>query len=80
MQTLTSPPTNCTECPGRYVCRCLQITEDALVAALTTQPVRTLKELRVITGAGAGCNCCHPRLKQIMEQYAQSSSPEPICS
>jgi bacterioferritin-associated ferredoxin len=80
MQTLTSPQSACTECPGRYVCRCLQITEEALISTLTTQPVRNLKELRMATGAGAGCNCCHRRLKDFIEQYAQSSSPEPICS
>jgi bacterioferritin-associated ferredoxin len=35
-------------------------------------------ELRQLTGAGDGCNCCHPRLQQYLDQHAYASSP--ICS
>ncbi len=65
---------------GRVVCRCLHVTEEELVAALSTYEITTLQELKVLTGAGDGCTCCHGRLKEYIARYAQSSSSEPICS
>lgn len=67
------------ECSGRIVCRCVQVTEDVIITAVTTLGVRTIKELKVVTGAGDGCMCCHRQLQEYLEQYAQSSS-EPILS
>jgi bacterioferritin-associated ferredoxin len=67
------------ECPERFVCHCLRITEHALAEVLTQLPIRNMKELRQLTGAGDGCTCCHERLKQMIHQHAYSSSPS-ICS
>jgi bacterioferritin-associated ferredoxin len=76
--------TNCLDaptCAGRVVCRCLQVTEDDVVAAITTLELRTVKEVRQATGAGDGCTACHHALRQLIEQRAtQSSSGVPICS
>ncbi len=82
MQAAHSTNIGCKECPRRFVCRCLKITEEDLVVTLSTQEIRDLKDLRVKTGAGDGCRCCHRRLMKYLEQYAQpsSSSSEPICS
>lgn len=61
----------CRDCSARYVCRCLRVTEEALIEALRLYPVETVQELRRITGAGDGCTCCHPRLRQFIERYSR---------
>ncbi len=63
-------PDRCDACTDRVVCRCLQITETELIQALTTRDVRTIKEVRRVTGAGDGCTACHALLKQYIEKYA----------
>jgi bacterioferritin-associated ferredoxin len=68
-----------TECPERFVCRCLQVTETELVEALITLELRTLKDIRRHTGAGDGCTACHRELKKYLERYGPSSAL-PICS
>src|SRR5262245_39166891 len=69
----------CDDCPTRVVCRCLQITEQVLVEALTRQDVRSVRDIRRHTGAGDGCTACHRHLQRYLERYA-SSSASPICS
>jgi NifU-like protein len=75
-------PDRCQDCSARLVCRCLQITEEAVVEAITTLALTTLKEVRQLTGAGDGCNACHQRLNQVLAEhaYASSSSSPVICS
>lgn len=70
----------CDECPGRIVCRCLQVTESVVIEALTTLEIRTVKDLRRHTGAGDGCTACHTRLRHYLTEHAYASSAEPICS
>jgi NifU-like protein len=60
------------------VCHCLGITEDELVAVVTTHDLRTLREVRRHTGAGTGCNACHRRIQLYVETYSSSSAE--ICS
>lgn len=61
---------NCSTCPSRIVCKCLQITEEQLVDVLTSRPVAHVKELRQLTGAGDGCTCCHETLKEYLHRYS----------
>jgi len=72
-------PGPCSGCPDRVVCRCLKVTEAAIVEAITERGVRTLQELRQATEAGTGCNCCHKELRAYLELHAPSS-PANICS
>ena len=37
-------PSDCHTCPGRVVCRCLQVTEEVLLEALTTFELRTITD------------------------------------
>ena len=68
-------------CPTNVVCRCLKVTETALVEALTTMDLKTLKEIRRRTGAGDGCNACHRVLKRYLEKHQRAYAlEEPICS
>lgn len=63
------------------VCHCLQVRESSVVEAITRLALTTLQEVRDYTSAGNGCNCCHVRLRRLVEEhgYASSSSPD-ICS
>jgi NAD(P)H-nitrite reductase large subunit len=61
-------PDRCTDCPGRIVCRCLQVTETALVEKITSLELRTVREVRRHTGAGEGCTCCHAEILRYLEQ------------
>jgi len=71
----------CQTCPDKYVCYCLQITEEQLVQNVTRFALTTLQEVRQHTGAGTGCNACHRRLCEYIDRHAySSSSSEPICS
>jgi bacterioferritin-associated ferredoxin len=57
-------------CPDRIVCRCLKVTEQAIIDAIIVLGARTLKELRRATDAGGGCTCCHKELKVYLDVYA----------
>jgi bacterioferritin-associated ferredoxin len=61
----------CSGCPDRVVCRCLKVTEAAVVDAIVTLGLRTVKELRTATGAGDGCTCCHRELRELLEVHAE---------
>lgn len=63
-----SPTSDCSTCSGRFVCRCLQVTETMLLEAIELGDLRTLKEIRAHTGAGDGCTACHRRLHQFLER------------
>ena len=58
----------CSDCPARIVCRCLQVTEAAMVQAITALDLQTLMDVRRQTGAGEGCTCCHEQIRQFLEQ------------
>jgi len=69
MAALCSPAA-CEACPGRVVCRCLQVTEEVVVDAINRLGLRTVSEIRNHTGAGDGCTCCHRKLLQYVEESA----------
>ncbi|MGF1579793.1 MAG: (2Fe-2S)-binding protein [Gemmataceae bacterium] len=72
---------SCGGCKARTVCRCLKITEETIIEALTNLGVSSLQELRTATDAGNGCNCCHRLLMKYIDRYAQPSSvSSPILS
>jgi bacterioferritin-associated ferredoxin len=58
----------CTDCHAHFICHCLQVTEAAVVDAVVTLGLRTVRDIRRQTGAGEGCTCCHDRLRQVLEQ------------
>jgi bacterioferritin-associated ferredoxin/NAD-dependent dihydropyrimidine dehydrogenase PreA subunit len=61
----------CARCPETVVCPCLGVTEAQLIDALATQQIRSLKDIRRQTGAGAGCMVCHRRLKRYLQERAR---------
>ena len=66
-------------CMDRLVCRCLKVTEHAVVTAIRELGASSVRELQLATDAGAGCGCCRRELQQYLKVYASSSSPA-ICS
>jgi bacterioferritin-associated ferredoxin len=62
--------TDCFECPGRLVCRCLQVTEEAVVSAIEFGGCQSVRDLRRETGAGSGCTACQRQLRVILERRA----------
>jgi bacterioferritin-associated ferredoxin len=56
---------------GHYVCVCLRMTHTELVSAITCLNIRTLKDLRLQTGAGDGCTACHRRLRHYLGPVAE---------
>ena len=60
----------CSGCPAKVICRCLQVTEAAVVEAINRRELRTLKDVLRHTGAGDGCTCCHAEIRQILAQTA----------
>jgi bacterioferritin-associated ferredoxin len=70
---------DCSACPGRLVCHCLQVTEEMLLAALEAGGIETVKDIRRHTGAGGGCRACQRKLSGYLERrtalaMVQSSS------
>ena len=57
----------------RLVCKCLKISEEALLEALTGREINTVKDIRRITGAGDGCTCCHKLLKTYLDNLAAAT-------
>lgn len=65
----------CGGCEDRIVCRCLKVTEGRIVEAVTTLGLRTVKEVRNVTGAGDGCTCCHKQIRALIEAHAAVEAP-----
>jgi bacterioferritin-associated ferredoxin len=60
---------HCETCPDKVVCRCLHITAEQVVRMITRLELRTVRDLRQLTGAGDGCTCCHAKLEEYLEHY-----------
>ena len=67
-------------CPDRVVCQCLKVTEHAVIDAIVTLGLRTVKEVRRATEAGTGCNCCHQEIAAYLAVYSPSPSSSNMCS
>ena len=63
---------DCNTCTARFVCHCLQVTEDMLLDALATFDLGSLNEVRQHTGAGDGCTACHRKIRGFIERHRVS--------
>ena len=71
---------DCSRCPERMICHCLQVTEEALLTTIRTFELKTIKEIGQHTGAGEGCTACHKKLQVYLKKAAQFSDSPVICS
>jgi bacterioferritin-associated ferredoxin len=62
-------PEACDDCSDKVVCRCLQVTEAQVVRMITRLELRTVRDVRKMTGAGEGCTCCHAKIQEYIERY-----------
>ena len=74
---LHCPAAPCTAESDVLVCRCLRVSRAVLTDAIDTLGLASLKEVRCHTGAGAGCMCCHGRIKQLLREAATRQA-EPV--
>jgi bacterioferritin-associated ferredoxin len=72
-----SSTTDCVACPGRLVCRCLQVTEEMLLSAIEYGGCETVRDLRKHTGAGGGCTACQRELRGYLERRVTLSVLQP---
>lgn len=68
--SITCTVESCNTCPGKVVCRCLNVTEEQIINLITTGGLRSIREIREVTRAGDGCTCCHAEIQQYIERYA----------
>ncbi|MBM63098.1 MAG: hypothetical protein CL484_09140 [Acidobacteria bacterium] len=60
-----------------FVCSCLHMTESDLLAKLDGTNIRTIRDLRRLTGAGDGCTACHQTLKGLLKARERTAAPLP---
>ncbi len=65
---------------GPTVCHCMQVTEDQLVEALTTMDIRSVRDVRRLTGAGNGCNACHRKIQSFIDSHVSAAIGLPVYS
>jgi len=64
----------CSDCISHYVCTCMKVTEEDLVAMIVSHGIADLRELRFQTGAGDGCMACRRRLQGYLDTHACATS------
>ena len=60
-------------CAVRTVCRCLKIAEDAIIDAIRLGGATSVRDLKLMTGAGDGCAACHKSLNRYLTVYSVDS-------
>ena len=59
----------CAGCPDRVVCHCLKVAEETIASAIVSLGLRTVRDVRIATGAGDGCTCCHQSIRELLEVH-----------
>jgi len=68
MDNCSSDCSRCTAtCDDNVVCRCLQVTESTILAAVQKHQLKSIGDLKALTGAGDGCMACHRKLRRLLE-------------
>ncbi|MBK8067042.1 MAG: (2Fe-2S)-binding protein [Rhodanobacteraceae bacterium] len=57
-----------------YVCMCNGVTDSAIRRAAHAG-IRTLGELAMTTGCGAGCGCCSEAAESLLREAVQMAGP-----
>ena len=53
----------------RIICHCLQVRESTIADTVAIYGAETVKDVVRTCGAGGGCNCCHAKIKQLIELH-----------
>ena len=65
---------------GNLVCDCFGVTDKEIMQAIYENQLSTIEQVTNYTKAGGGCETCHPRIEEILEQVQKDikkSSPRP---
>ncbi len=54
---------------AKIVCECKGVTDQAIEELVKTDQVKTLDDLKRLTGAGTGCGKCQVKLIGLIEEY-----------
>jgi len=57
----------------------LKVTEGAIVDAIITLGLSSVRHVSATTGAGEGCTCCHSHIRELLEVHAQPAAPADFC-
>jgi bacterioferritin-associated ferredoxin len=64
-----APCVSAGSCGDRIVCRCMKVTEDAVIRAVCVFGAETVPDLMAATGAGGGCMACRRELRNYLAVY-----------
>lgn len=53
----------------RIICHCLQVRESTIADTVAIYGADTVKDVVRTCGAGGGCNCCHAKIKQLIQLH-----------
>lgn len=56
------------ESGSRVVCKCFNVTEDAIKKAIATNNLKTVEEVTRFTKAGGACGNCKPDIQKILDE------------
>lgn len=56
-----------------YHCYCTGVTQKRVLRAMAEQDVRTVEDIRRVTGACSGCHSCRRELEQLIDAVADGS-------
>ena len=68
---------NYDESGDKIVCACFQVTESAVITAVATWNLSSVKDLCRFTNAGAGCTACRLRLKKYLVRQSAPPAMQP---
>lgn len=53
---------------SKYLCDCLKVTTRQIAAAISCGKACSVADVTACTGAGGGCNACHPVIREMVER------------
>jgi bacterioferritin-associated ferredoxin len=51
------------------------VTEETIANAVVALGLRSVQEVRLATGAGDGCTCCHAGIRELIEVHTEVAEP-----
>ncbi len=52
---------------GKLVCECFGVTDEEIIQAVKENDLKSVEQVTNYTGAGGGCESCHPRIEEMIK-------------
>jgi len=62
--------------PEQIICHCQELSREEILEIIRDKKPRSLAELIMLTGAGAGCGRCIPRLRLLLKTTFDSGKKQ----